>query len=158
MAESTENRLLALQALVEQAKAVPMSATCMVNRAEVLALIEQALTSHADELSAAKDEANASPPVLQRARVEAEQIVQAAEAKAEQLVEAASVLTTARERAGELESKAIAEADGLRREADVYVDGRMATLEAGLQKTLSQIQTMRARLAARSGLDGEPSA
>ena len=51
--------------------------------------------------------------------------------------------------------QADAEADALRKEADVYVDGRIAAMEAGLQKTLSQIQTMRARLASRSGLDAD---
>lgn len=155
MSESTAARLDALQALVLQAKAVPMSASCMLNRAEVLGLIEALKATHAEELAAAKSAANASPPALERARTEAAQIVQAAEQKAKYLVESSQVLVTARRRAGDLEARAIADAEGLRREADLYVDGRIAAMEAGLQKTLSQIQVMRSRLARRSGLDGD---
>jgi NADPH:quinone reductase-like Zn-dependent oxidoreductase len=58
----------------------------------------------------------------------------------------------ARARAGDLQAQAAAEAEALRKEADVYVDFRIAAMEAGLQKTLSQIQTMRSRLETRSGL------
>lgn len=153
MAESAAAHLDALGALVQQAKAVPMSASCMVNRAEVLGLIEATQAALTNELAAAKSAANASPPALERAKVEADQIVRAAEEKARHLVESSQVLKTARQRAGELETRSITEAEALRREADVYVDFRMAAMEAGLQKTLSQIQTMRSRLEARSGLD-----
>ena len=155
MAESTAARLDALHTLVQQAKAVPISASCVVNRAEVLGLIEAAQASLAQELAAAKDAANASPPAIERAQEQAEQIVQAAEKQAAYLVDSSQVLTAARERAGQLESRAIAESEALRREADVYVDGRIAAMEAGLQKQLSQLQTIRARLATRSGLDAD---
>src|SRR6478735_6346106 len=141
MAEPAAAQLEALSALVQQAKAVPMSASCMVNRSEALALIESARTA-----------TNASPPELERAKAEAEQIVRAAQEKAERLVDSSEVLKTARARAGDLQAQAAAEAEALRKEADVYVDFRIAAMEAGLQKTLSQIQTMRSRLETRSGL------
>ncbi len=155
MAESTADRLDALRTLVQQAKAVPISASCVVNRAEVLGLIEAAQASLVQELAAAKDVANASPPAIERAQEQADQIVRAAEKKAAYLVDSSQVLTAARDRAGQLESRAIAESEGLRREADVYVDGRIAAMEAGLQKQLTQLQTIRARLATRSGLDAD---
>jgi uncharacterized protein involved in exopolysaccharide biosynthesis len=152
MAEPAAAQLEALSALVQQAKAVPMSASCMVNRSEALALIESARTALTDELTAARDATNASPPALERAKAEAEQIVRAAQEKADRLVDSSEVLKTARARAGDLQAQAAAEAEALRKEADVYVDFRIAAMEAGLQKTLSQIQTMRSRLETRSGL------
>jgi len=153
MAETATDRLAALQALVEQAKAVPMSASCMLNRAETLALIESVRSALSDELAAARDAAESSPPALERAKQEADEIVKAAQQKANGLIEANHVLSTARRRAGELEERAISEAEALRKEADLYVDGRIAAMEAGLQKTLNQIQVLRSRLASRSGLD-----
>ena len=69
MAESTAAHLDALQTLIQQAKAVPMSASCMLNRAEVLGVIEATQASLADELAAAKAAANASPPAIERAEV-----------------------------------------------------------------------------------------
>ncbi len=154
MAESTE-RLDALQQLIEQGKAVPMSASCMINRADALALVGAVRSALTDELDAARLAAEASPPVLERAKVEAAEVVRAAQQEAERLVEASEVVQSAQRRADELHAEAETEADALRREADVYVDGRIAAMEAGLQKTLSQIQTMRARLAARSDLDAD---
>lgn len=59
----------------------------------------------------------------------------------------------AAERAERLTSETESEAAELKREADAYVDARIAELEAGLAKTMSQIQTMRARLSERSHLD-----
>lgn len=155
MAESTAERLDALQRMIEQAKAVPMSASCMINRAEALELVAAARTALAGELDATRAAAEASPSVLERAKEQAAEVVREAEEKANRLVEDSEVLRAARDRADGLRQQADAEAGALRKEADVYVDGRIAAMEAGLQKTLSQIQTMRARLASRSGLDAD---
>ncbi|MFT4295339.1 MAG: hypothetical protein QM582_07995 [Micropruina sp.] len=155
MAESTAERLDALQRMIEQGKAVPMSASCMINRSEALGLVTAVRAALTEELDAARQAAEASPPVLERAKQEAADVVRAAQQQAEQLVESSAVLQAAQRRAEQVEQQAAAEADALRREADVYVDGRIAAMEAGLQKTLSQIQTMRARLASRSGLDDD---
>lgn len=155
MAESSADRLDALQTLVAQAKAVPMSASCMINRAEALALIEAARDAVASDLNEAREIAERTPPEVQQANLEAERIVAEAREQAARLVEESAVLDAARTQASEVERRANDDSEGLRREADVFVDGRIAALEAGLQKTLSQVQTMRARLAARSGLDAE---
>ena len=155
MAESGAASLDALQRLIERAKAVPMSASCMINRAEALALVEAARSALATESDAARHAAEASPPVLERAKEQAAEVVRTAEEEAHRLVEDTAVVQAARRRADELQQQAAAEADALRREADIYVDGRIAAMEAGLQKTLTQIQTMRARLASRSGLDAD---
>ena len=72
MAESTADRLDALHTLVQQAKAVPISASCVVNRAEGLGLSEAAQASLVQELAAAKDVANASPPAIERAQEQAD--------------------------------------------------------------------------------------
>lgn len=155
MSESTVEQLDALQQLIEQGKAVPISASCMINRADALALVAAARSALTDELDAARLAAEASPPVLERAKAEAEAVVRAAQQEAERMVEASEVLQTAQQRADALRAETDAEAQALRKEADVYVDSRIAAMEAGLQKTLSQIQTMRARLATRSGLDAD---
>lgn len=152
MPDQTTERLDALADLIQQARGVPMSATCMVNRAEALALIEAAKGALRGDLEEAARLTEDSGKTLARAQTEADQIVRAAREQAEALTAATEVLQVATERAAALEASAAAEAEAFRREADVYVDTRMAGLEAGLQKTLSQIRTMRSRLADR-GLD-----
>lgn len=153
MADTTAARLDALRALVQQAKNVPMSASCMVNRAEVLALIDAARAGLDEELAKANKVAETSYDTLVRAQAEAEQIVKAAEEKAEFLAGQSEVMQRARRQAAQVEARVQAETDALRREADAYVDTRIAGFEAGLAKTMTQIKTMRARLASRSGLD-----
>lgn len=153
MAEHTAEVLASLRILVQNAKSVPMSASCMINRAEALALVDRAAAALAEDLDESQKVTASSLETLQRAQEEAARIIKAAEDKAAYLVSQSPISTEARRKAALLEQKSITEAEALRREADAYVDTRIATFEAGLAKTMSQIRTMRARLASRSGLD-----
>lgn len=155
MAERTAEALAALRALVSEARAVPMSASCMVNRVEVLGLIDAARSALRADLGEATELTARSAETLQRAEAEAAQIVKSAEERAAALVAQSAILSEARRKAAQLEHRAVTETAALRREADAYVDSRIAAFEAGLAKTMSQVKTMRARLATRSGLDGE---
>lgn len=154
MAERTADALAALRAIVSEARAVPMSASCMVNRAEVLELIDAARSALRTDLAEASELTGRAAETLARAEAEAAQIVTSAEERAAFLVAQSAILTEARRKAAQLEHRSVTEAAALRREADAYVDSRIAAFEAGLAKTMSHVQTMRARLATRSGLDG----
>ncbi|MFV0451370.1 MAG: hypothetical protein ACK5LS_03845 [Propioniciclava sp.] len=153
MMTQTAEALEALRRLVRDAKAVPMSASCMVNRSEALALMDQLADSIATETAAADSVTADRDRQLTGAREQAARIVDEARLLAEEMVRETPVHTEAVERAEALAQEATEEAEEIRREADSYVDARIAELEAGLARTMSQIQTMRARLAERSHLD-----
>ncbi len=153
MVERTNEVLRQLRQLVEGAKAVPMSASCMVNRAEALSLIDQAAVALAEDVGEAQRVTATSLETLERAQAEAKQIIASAEEKAHYLASQNPVMELARQKAAQLEAKALTDAEALRREADAYVDARIASFEAGLHKTMSQVRTMRDRLATRSSLD-----
>lgn len=153
MVEQTNAVLRQLRNLVEGAKAVPMSASCMVNRAELLALVDQAVRTLDADLGEAQRVTATSLETLERAQDEAAQIIASAEEKAHFLAGQTPVMEQARKKAAQLEAKALADAAALRKEADAYVDARIASFEAGLHKTMSQVRTMRERLASRSALD-----
>ncbi len=155
MADRTAEILASMRQLIQSAKAVPMSASCMVNRSDLTALIDRAAQALSEDLAEAGKASSASPEEVERAREDAARIVRSAEEKAAFLVSQAPLLAEARRKAALLENRAVRETAELRREADAYVDSRIAAFEAGLQKTLTQVQTMRARLASRSDLDGE---
>ena len=142
-----------LRDIVTSAKSVPMSASCMVNRAEVLGLLDRLDAAVSAEFADASSLLGEREATLDQARQEAEQILADARARAEGLVAEESVHVEAAARAERLTSETESEAEEIKREADAYVDARIAELEAGLSKTMSQIQTMRARLAERSKLD-----
>ena len=153
MADRTKAVLATLREQVQNAKAVPMSASCMLNRAETLVLIDQALAALVDDTREAERVTATSLETLERAQDEAILIIKAAEEKAVYLASSTPVMEKAKAQAAELERRSIAETEALRREADAYVDARIAAFEAGLQKTMGQVQTMRQRLARRSQLD-----
>ncbi|MDR1711437.1 MAG: hypothetical protein LBR58_06245 [Propionibacteriaceae bacterium] len=153
MDERTVTVLAKLRELVTDAKSVPMSASCMVNRKEALALLDEALVAYRSDVSEAQRVTENSLATLERAQEEAEIIIRAAEEKASYLATQDEVFAQAKQKAAQLEVRSIEEADALRRETDAYIDQRIASFEAALQKTINQVQTMRARLADRSQLD-----
>lgn len=134
-------KLHALQDLLAGAKAMPMSASCVVNRGEALALVEAAIAAVPE----------AAPPAS--ADSDADAVLTEAHERAAELVAHSSVVTRANEEAERIVAAATEEAEGLRTETDSFVDQRMASFESVLHKTLSQVQLARARLSQRSGLD-----
>ena len=145
--------LEALTATVTGARAMPMSSSVLVNRAEVLDLIEQAREALPDQLTAADALLADVDAAKERARVEAGEIVAQARREAERLVESEAVTVAARQRATEILAEAQEIADTLRRDADDYCDRRLADFEIDLGKVLAQVQAGRAKLAGRLGLD-----
>ena len=141
----------ALAAAVEDARAMPMSSSVLVNRAELLDLVDQARDvlptqlSRADEVLAAADAARAA------AQADVDAIIDRAHAHAAELVEEHAITLQARDRAAQIVAEAEAVADGLRRDADDYCDRRLADFEVDLDKLLHQVQAGRARLAERLG-------
>lgn len=147
---TTADTLGQLRAMVADAKSVPMSASCMVNRAEALRLIEVASASLESELAEANRVITESRREVDRGRDEGDRIRGEAEEWAEKTAAQTEIVTRANRQAGEILAKANDDAEGLRRETDQYVDTRMAEFEANLQRTASQVRTMRARLALRN--------
>lgn len=139
----------AIEQAVLQARAMPMSSSVLVNRAEILELVAQvreALPSQlhrADELLADADSARAA------ARAEADAVLARARERAAELVSQESVVTAAQERAAQIVADAEQTAEALRRDADDYCDRRLADFEIDLGKVLSQVQAGRAKLAGR---------
>jgi hypothetical protein len=144
----------ALTATVTSARAMPMSSSVLVNKAEVLDLVEQAREALPDQLNRADALLADSDAAKERARAEAAEIVAQAHEEADRLVEAEAVTVAAREKAAQILADAHAEAEALRRDADDYCDRRLADFEIDLGKVVAQVQAGRAKLAGRLGFDG----
>lgn len=135
-----------LREILSQAKGVPMSASCVVNRAELLELVDRIRAVLPEELGRAKG-------LLANSDAEAESILAAARAEASRRAEEHEIVREAREIAERLRQDTERECADLRRETDVFIDSRMASFESVLHKTTSQVATARQRLAERSALD-----
>lgn len=144
MSSTVNEALAAIRQLVEQARGVPMSSNVKVPRAELLGLVERA--EAATSADAPPDPTSVqSQAVLADARAEAERILAEAREEAAALVQES-----------EIARAADAEAEAFRLESQTWVDNHLAEFEAGLQRTLEQVETLRDRLAARSRGDEVP--
>jgi len=151
---SAEEKLSRLRELIVSARSMPMSASCVVNRPDVLAAIDDVIEHLPDEVAAAQQVIDNAQAEVAEGRAEAERILADARDQTSQLAEQTEVLRAAEEKAASLIADAEAEAEALRRETDTFIDARMASFESVLHKTSSQVRTARARLAERSALDG----
>lgn len=140
-----------LTALVEGARAMPMSASVLVNRAEALDLIAAAKAVVPGEIRAADDVLTGAEAVLAEARERAARILQEAEDQAERQVSEQSVVALAEERAEQIIAKAEERAAELARNADDYCDRQLAQFEIDLAAVATQVRAGRDRLASREG-------
>lgn len=150
---TVEHRLIQLRNAVRDARAVPMSASCMLNRQEVLDFLEATMQELQDELAEAQAIVEQREQERMRGRNEGIRIRNEAEEWAEATANNTEVVRRAQEKADFIVETARQEAAALRQETDAFVDQRMAEFEAALQKTQSQVALMRAKLASRSDLD-----
>jgi cell division septum initiation protein DivIVA len=139
----------ALEQVIGQARAMPMSSSVLVNRAEVVDLLAQARAILPGQLARADEVLADADTVLARGQREAEEVVAAARERAAELVGEEEVVRAAHRRAEEILAEAERTAAGLRRDADDYCDRRLADFEIDLGKVLAQVQAGRAKLAGR---------
>ena len=151
--DGVQGILEALAEAVTSARSMPMSSSVLVNRAEILDLIDQARDALPDQLTQADALRADADSAREAARAEAAAIVEAARAEADRLVEAEAVTVAAREKAAQIVADGQAQAEALRRDAADYCDRRLADFEIDLGKVLAQVQAGRAKLAGRLGLD-----
>jgi cell division septum initiation protein DivIVA len=136
--------------LVTAARAMPMSASALVNRAEVLELVESAKAVLPSQISQADDLVADADAVLGRARREASKLLEKARGRAETLVSQEAVVAAAQQRAEEILTAARQDADKLAREADDYCDRQLAQFEIDLGAITTQVAAGRARLVERA--------
>jgi cell division septum initiation protein DivIVA len=147
------DRLNQLTTTVRGAKTMPMSTSCLVNRAEMLDLLErlrEELPANLDDADALLSERQA---VLGAGRQEAERIVAGARDEREQLIDQADVLVAARVRAETVTTHARAESRRLLADADDYVDRKLSEFEVLLSQLASQVNNGRLRLTTRRAAD-----
>jgi hypothetical protein len=138
---------------VEDARAMPMSASALVNRAELLGLLDELRELLPEELHHADLLLSDREAVVEQGRAEAEQLLKDAQAEHDRLVEQTEVVAAARRRAAQVQTQAQAEATRLLSEADDYVDRKLGDFEITLDKLLQQVQRGREHLAERAAAD-----
>ncbi|MDT0202908.1 hypothetical protein [Nocardioides sp. AE5] len=150
--------LAALRESIVAARAMPMSASAVVNRAEVLAAIDRIT----EGLAVATQEAAAvlaeRDRVIADAQAEAREIVRLAGLERDGLVSDTEVFRLATRKAEEMRAEAERESEQLRRDADGYIEQRFANFEHALDRTLVEVRRGIANLSGRSAFNDDEDA
>ncbi|MFN8035684.1 MAG: ATPase [Acidimicrobiia bacterium] len=142
----TETLLLRLRELVENGRSMPMSASVLVNRDELLELVDDAIHGLPAELRQARWLLKEREEFLGQARRDADDIVETGRTQAERMVERTEVVREARRVAQQAVDTAEAQARQMRHEAEDYVDQKLAAFEVVLERTMQAVQRGRERL------------
>lgn len=148
-------RLDEIAALVEAARSVPMSASCIVNRQELLDLLDLLRAELPAEVRRARVVLDERDEIVAAGHREAERVVTGGLGEHRRLVSEAGVTAAAERAAAELLAEARTAAEGLKAEAQEYVDGTLSEFERVLTRTLTTVERGRDRLRVRSGLGGD---
>jgi hypothetical protein len=142
-----------LTELVETARAMPMSASCVVNRSEVLGLLDELRDKMPAALAAGRRGAPDRDAVVDDGRREAEQVVADAKKERLRLLSQHDIVVQAQAEAARITEEARYQADAMRMEVEDYVDAKLANFEIVLNKTLSAVARGREKLSGRHELD-----
>jgi len=138
-----------MRMLVQDAKAVPLSASVLVPREEMMALISECLQAIPEEIYEARQMAKERSEYLARVELEGEQILEAARSRAEQLISQTELARSARSAARDIILGAKEEAARMRFETEDYLDQRLASFEIVLGNIADEVRAGRERLEVR---------
>lgn len=133
-------------AIVEEARGVPLSASCVVHRGEMLELLEGAREHLPADLFSAENLLAERDRIIDEGHSSAESMIATAREDVARMIEQASIVQAARAESKRILEEARDVAEDERREVEAYIDGRLATLEVILNKTLDAVARGRERL------------
>ena len=139
--------------MVEEARGVPLSASCVVHRGEMLELLDEARAALPNDLESAQKLIAARDAIIEEGRVSAEQMIAMAREDVARMVEQTSIVQMARDEARKILDEARTLGDQEKQEVEEYIDGRLATLEVVLNKTQDAVARGRERLAGANDKD-----
>ncbi len=132
--------------VVDEARGVPLSASCVVHRGEMLEILEGAREVLPKDLFTAEAIIASKEQIIEEGRASAEAMIATAREDVARMVEQTAIVQAARDEAQRILDEARDVAENERRELEAYIDGRLATLEVILNKTMDAVARGRERL------------
>ncbi len=139
--------------IIEEARGVPLSASCVLHRGEILEVLDGARAALPNDLEAARKILASRDSLIEEGRQSAEALIASAREEVSRMIEQTAIVSAAREEAQHILDDAHLEADQEREEVEKYIDSRLATLEVILNKTSDAIARGRERLAGAGDKD-----
>ena len=135
-----------MREMVAAARPMPLSSSSMINREDLLRMVDEALARLPDEMRAARWLLKEREEFLSKVRREGDEILELARGRAERLVQRTEVVKTAERRARQLVEAAREETLRMRRETEDYCDQKLGVFERLLASTKDAVSSGRRRL------------
>ena len=132
--------------LIDQARPMPLSASSMINKDEVLAVLQAAAQALPEELRAARWLLKEREDFLARVQTEGDQIIATARAQAEKMVARTELVKAAEEKARTIVADSEEQARHLKLETEDWCDQKLGAMEIVLQRTMKTVASGRSRL------------
>lgn len=133
-------------AMIEEARGVPLSASCVVHRGEMLEILQSARDFLPVDFLSAEAILQDRDRIIDEGRNSAEAMIATTREDVSRMIEQTSIVQAARDEAQRILDDARAIAEDERREVEAFIDARLATLEVILNKTLDAVARGRERL------------
>lgn len=129
-----------LEELFNESRSVPFTHSVMVDEERILDIIDQMRVSIPEEIKKAQQLLAQRDRIMAQAKEEADRTIQLAREKSEQLVERDGIVEAAHARAEDIVNQVRADNEKTKRDADEYVLQSLTSLEAELDRILSQVR------------------
>ena len=144
----TEALLKRVHEVISNARPMPLSASVMINKDELLELLDEAISRLPEEIRQARWLLKERQEFLDKVQREGDDILDAARVRAERMVQRTEIVRAAEAKARRTVEEANDEARRLRLEAEDYADQKLAQFEIILERTAKQVAAGRERLRA----------
>lgn len=144
--QDVEQMLRRLHDLVSSARPMPLSTSVMINRDEVLDLLDDTIERLPDELRAARWLLKEREEFLAKVRREGDEILDQARARAERMVQRTEVVKASEARARKIVEAANQRASDLKNEVEDFCDQKLASFEIVLERTMKMVVSGRSKL------------
>lgn len=138
---------------VQQARPLPLSASCVVHRTELLDLLAELGSGLPRAFALAQSVLDEREAIVEAGRREAASILEGARAERTELLRGTEVQQAAHAEAARTLAEADEQARARRHEAEQYVDAQLATFEVVLTRTLETVDRGRRELNGTHDLD-----
>ncbi|MDG2113413.1 MAG: hypothetical protein P8N02_12460 [Actinomycetota bacterium] len=132
--------------IITSARPMPLSTSVMINRDEIVELLEEAVVELPEECREARFLLRQRNEVIAKANVDAGLIIEEARTRVAQMVQRTEVSRAAEQRAREVVDTAEAQARRRSLEVDEYCDERLAQFDAALERIHQTVNSAREKL------------
>lgn len=146
-------KLITAITMVEEARGVPLSASCVLHRGELLEVLDDARVALPVDLAAAQTLLAQKESVIEEGRAAAENLIAIAREEVARMVEQTAIVQSARDKGKKILDEVRTTAAEERLDVEEYIDSRLATLEVILNKTMDAVARGRDRLAGAQDKD-----